>query len=174
MLDSLYFTLFRPSQPPRLAPTLIWGLGLLLALVLALNAAGRVGMGAGGVVGLAIAFLVAGLGAWFWLAASVHLVAKLLGGQGTAQATLAAIAQGFWPLLFTAPAIAIRLRLAPLGQLISLAIALWILLALIQNIRQIHQLSWGQAIFCLGLSLVLAGVALAGLLLWPLILLTGT
>ncbi len=174
MLDSLYGTLFRPAQERHSTTVVLAGLGLLLAVILALNAAGTLGLGVSGVVLLAIAFLVAGLGAWFWLAASVHFLAQWLGGDGQPQATLAAIAQSFWPLVLTPPVLMIRSRVAALGAVLSLAIALWIVVALVQGIRQAHHLGWGQALLCLGLTGLLVGGALLGLILWPLMLLAGT
>ena len=76
MLDSIYTAIFRPSQIrfPRQAAIAI---GLLIILVLASNAASTTNLGVGGIVGFALLFLFAGTLGWYWLAASVNLIAQL-------------------------------------------------------------------------------------------------
>lgn len=173
MLDSLYSTLFRPSET-RFSISAAWGLWLLLGIVLAFNAAGVIGLGSKGVLVLAVAFISGGLLGWYWLSASIDLLARLMGGQGNVQTTMSAIAQGFWPLLLTAPAIALKTWLPGLGEVISLAVTLWVLFALIRAIRQAHHLNWGRSILCLVITVVLSVCALLGLFLWPLMILLGT
>lgn len=173
MLDSLYSTLFRPSET-RFSTSVAWGLWLLLSVVLAFNAAGVIGLGSKGALTLIVAFISGGLLGWYWLSASVDLLARLMGGQGDVQTTMVATAQGFWPLLLTAPAIAVKAWLPSLGELISLAITLWVLFALVRGIRQAHHLSWGRSILCLVITMVLSVFTLLGLFLWPLMILLGT
>lgn len=173
MLDSLYSTLFRPSET-RFSIAATWGLWLLLGIVLALNAAGIIGLEAKGTLALAAAFVLGGLLGWYWLSASIDLLARLLGGQGDVQTTMSAIAQGFWPLLLTAPAIVVKDWVPEFGELVSLAITVWILFALVRAIRQAHSLNWGRSVLCLAATGILSGAALFGLILWPLMILLGT
>lgn len=176
MLDSLYSALFSTADTPTGTRFSIatWGVWLIVGAVLAFNAAGVLGLGAKGVLVLAVAFILAGLIGWYWLAASIELLARLLGGQGDVQATMAAIAQSVWPLLLTAPVIAIAAWLPQLGELLSLVIALWVVVVLTREIRRVHSLSWGRAALCLVLTLALAGLAPVGLVLWPLMIFLGT
>lgn len=175
MLDTLYSTLFSPTQSREGTPTLATGgVWLLIGLVLAFNAADVIGLGSKGVLALAVAFILAGLIGGYWLAASLSLLAHLMGGRGSVQATLSAIAESLWPLLLTAPAIAIKAWLPALGEVLSLGIALWVLLILIREIRRVHRLSWGRAILCFVLTVGLAVLAPLGLVLWPLMIILGT
>ena len=105
MLNSLYTTFFRPVEMRFSAQAAI-AIGLLIVFILALNAAGAVGLGVGAVIGFSLLFLFAGLLGWFWLSAAVNLLAQLFGGQANGRATTIAIATGLYPLIFTAPAIA--------------------------------------------------------------------
>ena len=173
MLDSLYSTLFRPSET-RFSTVATWGLWLLLGVVLAFNAAGVIGLDAKGTIVLAIAFVLAGLLGWYWVSASIDLLARLMGGQGDVQTTMSAITQGFWPLLLTAPAITIKNWSPVLGELISLAIIIWVLVALVRGIRQTQNIDWGRSILCLAITGILSGITLLGLILWPLMIFLGT
>jgi len=172
MLDSLYVNLFRPAQT-RLSPEVSLLIGLLAALILALNAAGAIKLGAGGVVVLWLTFIYAGLLGLFWLAAAINLLAQLLGGQGQGRSMLSAIAQGLWPLLLTGPAIAAAHWSAALGNLFSFLVVLATYFTLAGAIRQVHQLNWFKSAFCLAGTLVLSVLALGGLFLWPLIIFLG-
>lgn len=173
ILDSVYTAIFRPFQirfPTQAAITI----GLLAVLVGALNAAGTTNSGVGGVIGFALLFLFAGTLGWYWLAASVNLIAQLLGGRGNGRATLEGTAWGLWPLLFTGVAIAAANWSIVIGQLFFMAIALGVVITLITAIRQVHQFSWLKAILCLGLTLIMSVLALLGLFLWPLMIVLGT
>lgn len=78
MLDSVYAAFFRPGEirfPTRAAIAI----GLLVVLVLALNAAGKTNSDLGSIIGFVLLFLFAGVLGWYWLAASVNLIAQLLG-----------------------------------------------------------------------------------------------
>ena len=173
MLDSVYTAIFRPFQlrfPARAAAAI----GLSIVLVLALNAAGTTNLGVGGVVGFTILFLFAGTLGWYWLAASVNLIAQLLGGQGNGRETLEGTAWGLWPLLFTGVAIAATNWSIILGQLFYWIIILGTFVTLAIAIRYVHQLSWLKTSLCLGITLIFSILALTGLLLWPLMIVLGT
>lgn len=173
MLDSVYSAIFRPFQirfPARAAVTI----GLSIVLVAALNAAGTTNSGVGGVIGFALLFLFAGTLGWYWLAASINLIAQLLGGRGDGRETLAGTAWGLWPLLFTGIAIAAANWSIFLGQLCFWTVAIGVFIALTVAIRQVHQFSWLKASLCLGLTLILSLLALSGLFLWPLMIILGT
>ena len=173
MLDSVYAAFFRPHEirfPTRAAIVI----GLLVVLVLALNAAGTANSGIGSIIGFVLIFLFAGALGWYWLAASVNLIAQLLGGQGDGRATLEGTARGLWPLLLTGPAIAAANWSVILGQLFSWAVILGVLATLIIAIRHVHNFSWLKASLCLVITLILSGLALSGLFFWPLMIILGT
>ena len=171
MLDSIYSAIFRPSQIrfPRQAAIAI---SLLTIFILASNAAARTNSGIAGLVGFTALFLFAGMLGWYWVAASVNLIAQLLEGRGNAQATLQVI-WGLWPLLFTGVAIAAANWSVLLGQLLLLIIVAGVFVTLTIAIRQVHQLSWLKASLCLSLTLILSLLALSGLFLWPLMIFLG-
>ena len=173
MLDTLYSSLFRPT-PERVTPQAGIIIGLIIVLVLALNAGGAVGLGAGGVIGFTLGFLLAGLLGLFWLSAAVNLLAQLLGGQSGGQATLIAVTLGLWPLLLTGPAIAAAKWSATLGSLFSFVATLGAFVTLTVAIRRVHHLSWIKAVLCLTSTLILSGLALLGLIFWPLMIFLGT
>jgi len=172
MLDSLYTTLFQST--PRFSAVAIWGAWLSVSAVLAFNAAAALSLGSTGVMVLAIAFILVGLIGWYWLSASVDLLARLLGGQGSGQSTMTAIAQSLWPLLLTAPVLTIKDWLPSLGELLSLLLTLWVLFILIRGIRQAHNLGWGKSVLCFVLTIALAVVAPLGMVMWPFMLIFGT
>lgn len=173
MLDSLYANFFKPSQVGFPARTAIV-VGLLVVLILALNAAGAVDSGAGGIIGFALLFLFAGGLGWFWLSASTNFVAQLLGGRGNARATMQATARSLWPLILTAPAIALGHWSVTLEALFSLAIDIGVFVALADAIRRVHELNWPKAILCLAITFTLSFLALSGLFLWPVMIILGT
>lgn len=173
MLNSVYTAIFRPFQIRFPAPAAIT-IGLLVVLVGALNAAGTTNLGVGGVIGFALLFLFAGMLGWYWLAASVNLIAQLLGGRGNGLATLQGTAWGLWPLLFNGVAIAAANWSVGLGQLLSLLAILGVFVTLTVAIRQVHQFSWLKASLCLGVTLILSVLALSGLFFWPVMIVLGT
>lgn len=172
MLNSLYATIFRPSEV-RFSAQVATAIGLLIVLVLALNAAGTAELDAGSTIAFTLLFLFAGLLGWYWLSASVNLLAQLLGGQGDGRATMQAIAQGLWPLLLTGPAISAANWSDTLGELFSFAISAGVFVTLVVAIRHVHQLSWLRAILCLAITLTLSFLALSGLFLWPVMIILG-
>ena len=173
MLDTLYVSFFRPADLRQSAQATVI-IGGLVILVLALNAAGALGLGVKGVIGFTLLFLLAGVLGWFWLAAAVQLLATLFGGQGTSQDSLAAIARGLWPLLLSGPAIAAAQWSPSLGALLSLALNLGTFFCLAIAIQDAHQLNWFLAAFCLALTLGLSLCTLLGVFLWPVMIVLGT
>lgn len=170
MLTSLYSALFRPTADRLSHDRVALVIGALVLIVLILNAAGAIGVGPWGVIGIGILFAFAGLVGWYWLSASVNLVAQWFGGQGTGQATAIAITQGLFPLILTAPAIAAGEWSVGFGALFSLAISIGVLILWVIAIREAHYLSWWKAIVTLVVTFALSGFALLGLLIWPLML----
>ncbi|NCJ07780.1 hypothetical protein GS597_14930 [Synechococcales cyanobacterium C] len=173
MLDTLYTSFFRPTQvrAPLVSALII---ASLVILVMALNAAGALSLGSGGVILFAILFAIGGLLGWFWLSAALHLVASVLGGHGSGAATLMAVARSLWPLLLSGPAIAAAQWSASLASLLSLAVTALTLVMLILSLEQVHQFGRLKALLCLGVALALSMYSLLGLILWPLMTLLGT
>lgn len=85
-----------------------------------------------------------------------------------------AIAQGFWPLIFAAPAIAASRWSQVLGSLLSLVIILGVCITLVGEIRHAHQFSWGVAVLCFVASIALAGLAIVVPIIIPLMVVLGT
>lgn len=168
MLDSLYTTLFRPSEAPVAPPLRVaWGIWFTLSLLEAMRLAGALSLGPGGLFGLVV--LVFGLNVlgWFWLSASSNLLAQLLGGQGTGEPTLGAIAQAFWPLILLAPLGAAAPWLGLLAPLLTFFVFLWAYYGVIRAISRAHALSMGRSVLVLVGSGAAIGLGLLALLLTP-------
>jgi len=60
-----------------------------------------------------------------------------------------------------------------LGLLFSLGINLWVVVNLVRSMAQEHQLPWVRAVLCFGGAIVLAELALVGLIIWPLMIALG-
>lgn len=170
MLDSLYTTLFRPSEAP-VAPSMgvAWGIWFLLSLLEAMNLAGALALGPGGMVGLFVLVFGLNVMAWFWLSASSNLLAQLLGGKGSGTSTMTAIAQAYWPMILQAPVTAAAPWLGPLAPLLNVAIVIWTYVGVVRALAQVHALSAGRAAVVFigsGAAIVLGVLAL---LLTPLI-----
>ncbi|MGF1495605.1 MAG: Yip1 family protein [Elainellaceae cyanobacterium] len=174
MLDALYSTMFRPTSDRAFAAQLALPIGLLVIVILTLNAAGALGVGAFGVILLTMTFLFAGLLGWYWFSASINLISQWLGGAGNGRSTALAIAQGLFPLIFTGPAIAAMNWSEALGAIFSLLIFVSLLVTLVIAIRRAHHFHWWKAIAALVITLTLSAFALFGLVLWPLMLALGT
>jgi Yip1 domain len=172
MLEAFYATVFRPQESRVSTPAALL-IGPIAILILTFNAAGAFGAGAGGLIALLFCFSFAALVGVFWLSAAVYLLARWVGGQGTVPATLAAVTQGLWPLIFTGPAIAAAQWSSGLGALFSAVIALGTYVTLILAISQAHQISWPRGLVCVAITLMLSFAALFGLLLWPLMVFAG-
>lgn len=170
MLDSLYTTLFRPSEAPVAPPLRVaWALWFVISLLEAMRLAGALGLGPGGL--LLVLSLVFGLNVlgWFWLSASSNLLAQVLGGKGSAEPTLTAIAQAFWPLILLAPLAAAGPWLGFLSPLLTLGVFLWAYLGVIRAIARAHSLSTGRSVLVLLGSGAAVGLGLLALLLTPLL-----
>lgn len=177
MLDSLYRSLCRPQDAPlELEPGVIVGIWGLLAVALALPAAGKLGVGGFGAFGLALLLFGGFLVFWFWTGSAMSLLARLAGGRGTIESTLGAVAQSAWPLLLLPPALALaEAEFVPGAQALVMAIWLWSLVLGVAFLRRVHDLSWGKAVMAwitfggvnllTGLVGLLAGSVLAILLL---------
>ena len=174
MLDSFYTAIFRPASEIRSPIQTAIVIGLLVVLIMALNAAGAAGLGVGGIIGFGVLFLFAGSLGWYWLGASLNLVAQLFGGQGNGRDSLSAIAHGLWPLLLTGVAIAASQWSQTLGAVFSVAITVGVLGTLAIAIHRVHQLSWLSSILCVAITFSLSFLALFGLILWPLMIILGT
>lgn len=172
MLNSFYNAIFRPSQIrfPRQAAIAI---SLLTIFILASNAAARTNSGIAGAAGFALLFLFGGTLGWYWLSASINLIAQLLGGRADARTTITETAWGLWPLLFTGVAITAANWSALLGQLLSWMIVIGVFVTLTIAIRQVYQFGWLKASLCLNITLILSLLALSGLFLWPLMIFLG-
>ncbi len=172
LLDGLYNSWFRPELGRPQLPVAIVSI-LLVLTVLSLNAAGATNSSAAGWLGWFCLFLLGGAIGWFWLSASVHLLARLLGGIGSVTDTLGAVAQSLWPLMLTGAANQ-AIQVSPRGGLLfSLAINLWVVVNWVRSVGREHQLPWVRAVLCVGGAIVLAELALVGLILWPLMLALG-
>ncbi|PZD73599.1 hypothetical protein C1752_01903 [Acaryochloris thomasi RCC1774] len=172
MLNTFYTTLFRPRDSQGTAAISLM-IGGLTVLVLALNTAGVFHAGTSGLMLILLLFVLAGGLGCYWLATSLHFCAQLLGGQGTSGQTFQAVVRGLWPLLLSGSAIASKHLSPTLGSLFTLGILIGTLITLAGSVRQVHQLSWVQAAVGLSLTLGVSGLALLGLILWPLMLVGG-
>jgi len=103
----------------------------------------------------------------------LHLMARLLGGVGSVTDTLGAVAQSLWPLMLTGAANSALQISSRLGLLFSLGINLWVVVNLVRSMAQEHQLPWVRAVLCFGGAIVLAELALVGLIIWPLMIALG-
>ncbi len=172
LLDGLYNSWFRPGLGRPSMPVAIVSI-LLVLTVLSFNAAGFTNSGAAGWLGWFFLFLLGGGVGWFWLSAALHVMARLLGGIGSVTDTLGAVAQSLWPLILTGAANG-ALKISPrLGLVFSLGINLWVVVNLVRSMAQEHQLPWVRALLCFGGAIVLAELALVGLILWPLMIALG-
>ncbi|MCS7031181.1 MAG: YIP1 family protein [Gloeomargarita sp. SKYG116] len=172
LIEGLYNSWFRSELGRPSMPVAVASLALV-CLVLSLNAAAMTESTVTGWLGW---FFLFGLGlalGWFWLSAALHTVAQLLGGVGSVTDTFGAVAQSLWPLILTGAANGI-LRFSPLlGLVFSLAINLWVVVNLVRCVGREHQLPGLRAVLCFGGAIVLAELALLGLILWPLMVILG-
>lgn len=174
VLNAFYATLFKPGDS-RYRQTMVGPLiGVLVVLILAFNAAGRLHVGAVGLVLVFLLFLGAGLLGLFWFTAALMLSTRLFEGQGTGLQTAEAISRGVWPLVLSGVAIATTPISRTLATLFSLGLILGTFITLSGSVRQLHQLTWLQTVACLFLTLVASWLSLLGLVIWPLMVLLGT
>ena len=170
MLDSLYTTLFRPSESPVAPPMRVaWGIWFILSLLEAMSLAGALSLGVGGLMGMLILVFALNVMAWFWFSASSNLLAQLLGGKGSAEPTLAAIAQAYWPMILLAPVSAAEPWLGLFAPLLIVAIVLWAYALVLRAISRAHALSVGRSILVFVGSGAAIGLGLLALLLTPVV-----
>jgi len=168
LLDSLYNTLLRPSEAPVAPPLRVaWGIWFILSLLEAMRFAGALSLGPAGLLGLLVLVFFLNVLGWFWLSASSNLLAEMLGGKGSAQPTLGAIAQAFWPLILLAPLGAAAPWLGLLAPLLTFAVYLWAYLGVVRAISRAHELSTGRSVLVLLGSGAAVGLGLLALLLTP-------
>lgn len=171
MLESLYQTLFRPRSPLHpLTPSSGWGLMLLLSVLSGMGWAGRLGLGAAGMVLVSLTCLGLYLLAWFFLSASVTLLAELMDGQGRGPETMGSLATALWPALLYGPLMALGDRFERLAGFLGLVLFLWVVTDLIRAVAQVHRLDRTRAtLVVLGAS-ALAFLGLGAMLGAPLTL----
>jgi hypothetical protein len=168
MLDSLYTTLFRPSEAPVAPPLRVaWGIWFLLSLLEAMRFAGVLSLGPGGLVFMLLLVFVLNVAGWFWLAAASNLLAQVLGGKGSAEPTLTAIAQAFWPLILLAPLAAAEPWLGLLAPLLTFGVFVWAYYGVVRAISRAHALSMGRSVLVLLGSGAAVGLGLIALVLTP-------
>ncbi|MEN9218476.1 MAG: Yip1 family protein [Gloeomargarita sp. DG_2_bins_126] len=172
LLDGLYNSWFRPGLGRPALPVAMTSI-LLVLTVLSLNAAGSTNSTAAGWLGWLCLFWLGGAIGWFWLAAALHLVARLLGGIGSVTDTLGAVAQSLWPLILTGAANNMTNLSPRFGWFFSLGINLWVVVNLVRCVGQGHQLPWVRSLLCFGGVIILSELALLGLVLWPLMIAFG-
>jgi hypothetical protein len=163
MLDSLFRALCRPNDAPmELEPGAVVAIWALLALGMALPAAGKFGAGGVGAFGLALLVFGGLLMCWFWSGAALTLLARLAGGRGTVESTLGALAQAAWPLLLMPPALALaNAPWFPAGDALVAAVLVWALVLGVVFLRRVHALTWARAVMAwvtLAAASVLTGV----------------
>lgn len=176
MLDALFMTFFSP-QPSRRDQPVTVVIGFVVLSILALNAAGKTGLGIAGVIIFFLLFLVAGLLGWLWLSAALNFFAQWFGGQGSAQDSSRAVMMGLWPLMISGPAIAASHWPSILGQFLGLLLGLVVIIGtlttLTRTLCQTHQFHWRQGLQVIALTLISSLLAWLGLILWPLVLVLG-
>lgn len=172
MLDSLYQTLFRPKAPllPLTVPS-GWGLVLLLSVITGLGWAGRLGLGAAGMVLVSLSCVGIYLLAWFFFSAATALLAELQDGQGRGPETMGAIAAAFWPALLYGPLTALGDRFDRLAGVLGLVVFLWILTGVVRAVAQVHRLSLSRAALCVLGAGLFAMMGLGALIGTPLLFL---
>jgi hypothetical protein len=170
MLDSLYTTLFRPSEAP-VSPSLrvAWVIWLLISLTEAMPFAGALSLGPGGLAVSWMVFFGLNVVGWFWLSAASNLLAQVMGGQGAAESTLTAVAQAFWPLILLPPLTAGQPWLGMLSPLLTFAILVWVYVGVAKAISRAHSLSMGRAILVLLLSGAAVGLGALAMGLMPIL-----
>lgn len=171
MLDSLYQTLFRPRSPliPLTLPS-GWGLMLLLSVLSGMGWAGRLGLGAAGMVLLSLMALGLYLLAWFFLSASITLLAELMDGQGRGPETMGTLAAALWPAMLFGPLAALGERFDRLAGLLGLVVFLWVVTGLVRAVAQVHRLNLGRAALCVLGACALAFLGLGAMIGAPVML----
>lgn len=168
MLESLYYTLFAPGSPREALPSLAtgWLTWLLVAAVLALPLAGTLALGGSGTLALLLFLWATLVLAWFWAGTALTAIARHLGGQGDAEATMGAIAEASWPWILLGPLAVLGELTGPavaLHSVAHLAVALWVILLLVDRVARVQRLDRARALGAL--SLLVALFVLGGLLL---------
>jgi hypothetical protein len=164
--------IFNAENPRQDQSALLWIVSLSM-MILALNAAGQVRVGLLGLVGLIILFMLLGWAGCYWYAASVHFLAQTMGGQAQRSQPWLTSLRGLWPLILLGPAMSAQRGWPSFGLCFTLIVLGGTLSALLMSLRRAYNLSWLQAIFCVGSTAFLGSLALLGLVGWPTMLLLG-
>ncbi|MCG9893071.1 MAG: hypothetical protein MH252_18610 [Thermosynechococcaceae cyanobacterium MS004] len=143
-------------------------------VILALNAAGQLRWGLMGLVGLTFLFLLLGWVGFYWYAASIHFLTQIVGIEPRRSQPWLTSLQGAWPLILLGPSVAAQKGWLGFGRLFTLSVLIGTVVSLLWFLRQAYSANWLQTFLCLGLTGVLSGLALLGLLVWPVMLFLGT
>jgi hypothetical protein len=150
-----------------------WTVGGVVFGILALNVAGRLQVGVQGVLILTIVFIFVGFTTFYWLNASLSLLARIMRSQAVLPDREMEIMNGLWPLILLGPATSLYRWLPLLGSVFTLLILLTTLGTLTQETRQIYQMSLPQAVFSIVTTMILGLLAAAGIFVWPFIFFLG-
>ncbi len=177
MVHSLPDSTGSVAHNPRQKGLLGLFLGLLSCTVLAFNAGGALHTGLLGVLGLIFLFLLLGLIGCYWYVASVHLLAHWLSAdressRQSPQSWLISL-EGLWPMILLGPAVSAQRWCPHFGLLFTLSILVGTGIAMILANRRAYDLSWLQASFCFGTTIVLGTLAILVLLGWPMMFFLG-
>ncbi len=143
-----------------------WIVGPLF-VILALNAAGQLHLGLLGLASLIFIFMLLGWAGCYWYMASIHFLTEVMGIEPRRSQPWLASLQGLWPLIFLGPAMSAQRTWPALGLLITLMILGFTGATLLIALRQAYRISWPQSVLCIGISGILSGLALLGVVGWP-------
>jgi hypothetical protein len=177
MANEIANVLFDLGSPQRNRVATI-GLSGLSLVVLAFNAAGRIHAGPIGLLVIVLLFLLFGIVGCYWYLASIHLLSQWLMTSAErrhmSSVKVFSTLQGLWPLLLLGPTVSLQRLWPRAGLLCTLLVLLCVGPTLIAAICRAYDTSWPQAALSVGLTLVGIGLALLGLVGWPLMLILGT
>jgi hypothetical protein len=150
MLESVYQTIFRPRSPLMpLSGAGAWALLLIISVFEALALAGNFGAGGTGVAFLAFGLFAVNALGWFWLSSASSMLAELMGGEGSGEATMRTLAAALAPLILSAPLHALSGRFKHLATLLGLLLSAWVVVNLVRAIAQAHRFGKSRAALCL-------------------------
>jgi hypothetical protein len=144
----------------------LWIVGPLF-VILALNAAGQLHLGLLGLASLIFIFMLLGWAGCYWYMASIHFLTAVMGIEQRRSQPWLAILQGLWPLIFLGPAMSAQRAWPTVGLLITLVILGFTAATLLIALRRAYRISWPQSVLCIGLTGLLSGLALLGVVGWP-------
>jgi hypothetical protein len=177
MFKAFYTTLFGTNTPQQNQVAGVW-MGGLSCIVLALNTAGQMHTSLLGLCGLIILFLLLGVVGCYWYLASIHLLSQWLmvppeGTSVSSDTRVFTALQGLWPLILLGPAVSAQRWWPSFGIPLTFIILLSTGPTLIIALCRAYETSWPQAMVCLSFTLISGGLALVGLVGWPMMLILG-